>query len=56
MQFGVIYLKTWGGKLVYVAFSTLEFCSSFFFLGGTHDVNSLILHKAISVVSYVKSY
>jgi len=36
MQFGVIYLKTWGGKLVYVAVSTLEFRSCFFFLGGTH--------------------
>jgi hypothetical protein len=36
MQFGVMYLKTWGSTQPYVAFSTLEFHSFFFVFGGTH--------------------
>ena len=49
MQFGVIYFKPWGVTQTYVAFSTLEFHSCFFVLGGTHAaLNSLTLHKAVS--------
>jgi len=56
MQFGMIYLKTWDGPQVYVAFPTLEFHSCFSVLGLIHRMlNSLMLHKAVSVVSCVKS-
>jgi hypothetical protein len=54
MQFGVIYLKTWGGTQPYVASSTLEICSCFFVFGRTHMApNSLTLHKPVSVVACV---
>jgi hypothetical protein len=53
MQFGMIYLETWGDPQVYVAFSTLEFHPCFFVLGRTHmTLNSVTLHKAVSVVSF----
>jgi hypothetical protein len=49
MQFGVIYLETWGSTQPYVALSTLEFRSCFFVFGGTHTaVNSFTLHKPIA--------
>jgi hypothetical protein len=49
MQFGVIYLKTWGSTQPCVAFLTLEFRSCSFVFGGTHVVpNSLTLHKSVS--------
>ena len=57
VQFGVIYLKTWGGTQPYVASSTLEICSCFFVFGRTYMApNSLTLHKPVSVVACVKSF
>jgi len=56
MQFGMIYLETCGGTKCYVAFSTLEFHSCFFVLGGKHmALNSLTFNKPVPVVSCVKS-
>jgi hypothetical protein len=49
LQFGVIYVKTWGIPQTYVVFSTLEFHSFFFVFGGTHTApNSVTLHKPVS--------
>jgi hypothetical protein len=46
MQFGVIYLETWGSTQSYVAFWTLEFS---FVFGRTHMApNSLTLYKPVS--------
>jgi hypothetical protein len=57
MQFGMINLETCGGTKTYVAFSTLEFHSCFFVLGGTHmALNSLTFNKPVSVGSCVKSF
>jgi len=54
MQFSMIYLKTWGGAQPYVAFSTLEFQSCFFVLGGTRTArNSLSMHKPVSDNSWL---
>jgi hypothetical protein len=48
MQFGVIYLKTWGSTQPYVALSTLEFRSCFFVFGGTHmAANSFTPHQPV---------
>ena len=57
MQFGVMYLDTWGNTQPCVAFSTLVFCSCLFVYGGTYlEPNFLTLHKPVSVVSCVKSF
>jgi hypothetical protein len=54
MQFGVIYLETWGSTQSCVAFLTLDFRSFFFVFGGTHtSPNSLTLHKPVSDFSDV---
>ena len=52
----MMYLETWSCTKPYVAFLTLEFRSCLFVLGGTHmALNSVTLHKPVSVVSCVKS-
>jgi hypothetical protein len=54
MQFGVIYLETWGGTQLRIAFSTLAF---HFFFFRTHTApTSLSLHKPVPVVACVKSF
>ena len=46
MWFALIYLKTWGDRQLYVAFSTLEFSSCCFVFGRIFTVqNSLTLYK-----------
>jgi len=57
MQFGMIYLKTRGGKKPSVVFKTPEFHSCVYVLGRTYTApNSLTLHKPVTVVSCVKSF
>jgi hypothetical protein len=53
MQFGVIYLRTWGSTQPNVVFSTLDFRSFFFVFGGTHaSPHSLTLYYPVSDFSY----
>jgi len=57
MQFGVIYLETWGSTQPYVAFSTLVACSCFFVFGRSHTApNFLTLHDPVSFVFWVKCF
>jgi len=57
MQFGMIYLETFGGTKSDVVFSVLEFHISFFVLGGTHMApNYLTFNTPVSVVSCIKFF
>ena len=57
MQFGLMYLKTWGGTQAYLAYSTLGLCSCFFVFGRKHMApSSVTLHNALSVMACAKSF